>query len=82
MKTSARRASAFGTAFLSVVTIVQAHPGHDDHELTWDFAHLVEHPLATAGCVALVGIALAVIVGWHRRRTSDQSAATVSADRN
>ena len=32
----------------------QAHPGHDGHELTWDFGHLVAHPVATLLCVAVL----------------------------
>jgi urease accessory protein len=39
-----------------------AHPGHDDgHELTWDFGHLVAHPLATCGCLAVLVVASAVL---------------------
>ena len=48
---------AFATAFPA---IAHAHPGHDGHELTWDFGHLAAHPLATLGCfLAIAGIAWA-----------------------
>ena len=44
----------------AVPALAHAHPGHDgDHELVWDFDHLVSHPLATLMCAAVVGTA-----GW------------------
>jgi hydrogenase/urease accessory protein HupE len=39
--------------------LAYAHPGHDDHELTWEFSHLAAHPLATLGCVAFLAVG-----GW------------------
>jgi len=40
--------------------LAHAHPGHDgDHELVWDFDHLLSHPIATVTCVAVVAVA-----GW------------------
>ncbi|MEO7412745.1 MAG: hypothetical protein ABIZ81_05250 [Opitutaceae bacterium] len=42
---------------------VQAHPGHDGHELTWDLGHLAAFPLATVGCfLAIAGL------GWTAGR--------------
>lgn len=39
-----------------------AHPGHDGHELTWDFSHAMAHPVAT-------GVSLAVVIAaiWLAR---------------
>jgi hydrogenase/urease accessory protein HupE len=34
--------------------LAHAHPGHEGHELTWDFNHLVAHPLATLMCFAVL----------------------------
>ena len=31
-----------------------AHPGHEGHELTWDFGHLANHPAATLVCVGII----------------------------
>ena len=39
---------------LSLATVLQAHPGHDGHELTWDFSHLTAYPVATTTCFALL----------------------------
>jgi lysylphosphatidylglycerol synthetase-like protein (DUF2156 family) len=47
---------------LLFATLAYAHPGHEGHELTWDMRHLAQHPLATIGCAALVGVALALAV--------------------
>jgi hydrogenase/urease accessory protein HupE len=41
---------AFCAAF---APLASAHPGHGDHDFTWDFRHLVEHPVAT---IAWLGI--------------------------
>jgi hypothetical protein len=50
------RASVIATAALPAAA--HAHPGHDGHELTWDFAHLAAYPLATLGCfLAIAGVA-------------------------
>jgi hypothetical protein len=50
----------FAPRFLTVLAaalpaIARAHPGHDGHELTWDFGHLAAHPLATLVWLALAG---------------------------
>lgn len=50
-----------------------AHPGHDGHELTWDFSHLVAHPLATVCCLAV--LAASVWLGWRLTRHPAKSAA-------
>jgi len=71
MKTSFLRGFALAISFLASRSLVQAHPGHDDHELTWDFGHLAAHPVATIGCFAVaVGIALG---GWLLMRRFSRS---------
>ena len=57
MNTSLFRGFALTLAFVLSSAVVQAHPGHDDHKLTWDFSHLAAHPLATIGCLAVVAAA-------------------------
>lgn len=42
--------------FLFGVVQAQAHPGHGDHDLTWDLGHLSENPVATLVCLALLGL--------------------------
>lgn len=53
------RSVLLGAALFSALPLVaHAHPGHDDHELTWDFSHLAAHPFATAAWIAaLAGLA-------------------------
>jgi hypothetical protein len=66
MKTSFVRGSGLLFAYLVSSALVQAHPGHDDHGLTWDFSHLAAHPLATLGWIAsLLGAGAA---GWFLLR--------------
>ena len=66
MKYSLRAMVAGVFALLASTAHLRAHPGHDGDELTWDFGHLAAHPLATAGCFAVV---LAVVAtGWAVRR--------------
>ena len=43
----------------ATASLAQAHPGHDGHDLTWDFVHLVANPGATILCFGAV-----VSVGW------------------
>ncbi len=50
-----RRLVQIAGLLLLFPALVQAHPGHDGHELTWDFHHLAVHPLATLGCLAVLG---------------------------
>ena len=85
MKPSFRRSLPLAAALFASAGLAQAHPGHDGHELTWDFSagHLAGHPLATMAC-ALVLVtsawALARLVGAGgerlsaavRRRSSDR----------
>jgi hypothetical protein len=54
MKSFSGRLSALGLAFVGSTAMAFAHPGHDGHELTWDFRHLADHPAATIGCFGLV----------------------------
>jgi hydrogenase/urease accessory protein HupE len=50
-----RRSLAPFAAFLALASLAHAHPGHDgDHEVTWEFSHLVAHPLATLMCLAVI----------------------------
>ena len=49
--------------FLAIVPSALAHPGHEGHELTWDFNHLAAHPLATISCFIVIG-AMAWM-GWR-----------------
>ena len=73
MKSPAQRLAAFSAAYLFSVSALVAHPGHDgDHGLTWDLSHLADHPLATAGCFALVGTTAFLLVVVLRRRAGRQ----------
>jgi hypothetical protein len=40
--------------------VAQAHPGHEGHELTWDYQHLAAHPLATLECFAVLALGAGV----------------------
>lgn len=75
MKISPSRLGVAVIGFLSGAGVAQAHPGHDGHELTWDFGHLAQHPFATMGCAAVVGAGVAVLLQVLRRRAEqrDQS---------
>ena len=66
MKTSLRCASLASIAFMTSGTLAHAHPGHDGHELTWDFGHLAAYPLATTGCLAV--LAIFAWAGWRMLR--------------
>jgi hydrogenase/urease accessory protein HupE len=48
--------------FLAAASVSHAHPGHEGHELTWDMGHLVAHPLATLGCLAVIVAAALLLV--------------------
>lgn len=51
-------------ALLALPVLAQAHPGHDgDHDVIWEFGHLVEHPIATLACLSVI-----VAAGWAVRR--------------
>jgi hypothetical protein len=71
MKTSFARRATLSAAFLGVINLAQAHPGHDDgHELTWDLGHLVAFPVATLLCLAVFGVAVWGASQLVRRRTA------------
>jgi hypothetical protein len=60
-----------------VPTLAQAHPGHDDHEFAWNWAHLTSAPVATIGCLLfLLGCAGMV---WSMVRAASAKAATIKA---
>src|SRR5687768_9405564 len=67
MKTSSCRAWMLSTAFVVLALVAHAHPGHDGHDLTWDFGHLAQHPFATMGGAAVVGAGLCVVIQLLRR---------------
>jgi hypothetical protein len=68
-----------GLATLAAFPLVMhAHPGHDGHELTWDFGHLAAYPLATAGC--LLVIAGTVWIAGRVLRTRAAAARKIKAD--
>jgi hypothetical protein len=57
MRNSFVRTGFLGSCLLTLTSLAQAHPGHDDgHELTWDFRHLAAHPGATTICLTLLGL--------------------------
>jgi hypothetical protein len=47
MKLTPAYLSAVASSLLVFAPLASAHPGHGDHDLTWDLDHLVEHPVAT-----------------------------------
>ena len=54
-----RPALALVAVTLALAPLARAHPGHDGHELTWDFGHLAAHPGATLVCFVVIALA-----GW------------------
>jgi hypothetical protein len=59
----APRRFALTSIALAAPAALLAHPGHDgDHDFTWDFSHLVAHPVATLLCAAVLGTAIYAIV--------------------
>lgn len=74
MKPTFARGFALAFVWVALSSWAHAHPGHDDHELTWDFGHLAAHPLAT---LAGFGVLLTVgIVGWYLLRRLSQLRST------
>lgn len=64
----------FALAALLLPALAQAHPGHEGHELTWDFDHLANHPLATLVCVgALTAAFWGVRELMHARRAKAEA---------
>jgi hypothetical protein len=53
-----RFASRVSLVLTALPVVAHAHPGHDGHELTWDFGHLAAHPLVTLGWFALLSASL------------------------
>lgn len=56
---------------LAAAPAALAHPGHDGHELTWDFSHLAAHPLATLGCFTVISVL--ALVGWRSLRPASDT---------
>ncbi|MCX6955772.1 MAG: hypothetical protein NTV51_26810 [Verrucomicrobia bacterium] len=54
MKSFFRRALTPTAVFLATAALAQAHPGHGDHDFTWDFTHLAANPGATILCFGLL----------------------------
>jgi hypothetical protein len=74
MKPFFGRAGISLLGFVFSAALAQAHPGHDDgHELTWDFGHLAEHPLATLAWTTLLGAAIYLVVRLARARNARSS---------
>lgn len=55
-----RRYLPHASLLLLAPTLALAHPGHEGDELTWDYQHLVAHPLATLGCFAVLAVGAGV----------------------
>ena len=82
MKPSVRRGLGLPVVFLASSALTYAHPGHDGHDLTWDFSHLAQYPVATIGCGIVLGAAVALALQVIRRRpVSRQSFRTSHANR-
>lgn len=75
------RATFLPLACLAFATVASAHPGHDGHEVTWDFEHLAAHPLATVGCAVVVGVAAWVLVSVLGTRQTRLQSLRKSADK-
>jgi hypothetical protein len=70
---------ALPAVFLASASAALAHPGHDGHDLTWDFQHLAANPVATLLCAAvLAGAAWGLSLGFSaivaRRQSLRKSA--------
>lgn len=59
--TCLRRSLPYASLLLLFPTLALAHPGHEGDELTWDYQHLVSHPLATLGCFAVLAVGAGVV---------------------
>lgn len=74
MKSAPRLPILLAAAALVAPLTALGHPGHDgDHDFTWEFSHLVEHPIATLACVAVLAAAGWAI--WRATRSPDRRAA-------
>jgi hypothetical protein len=54
---------------ITLPAIAHAHPGHDDHDFTWDFSHLAAHPFATAGCVVVLAAFAGILWQVSQRKS-------------
>ena len=62
-------ARALIAAAASLPVAARAHPGHDgDHDFTWEFGHLVDHPIATLGCCLVIAAGVWTAGRVMRRR--------------
>jgi hypothetical protein len=59
--TRLRRLLPFTSLLVLFPALARAHPGHEGHELTWDYQHLVAHPLATLECFAVLALGAGVV---------------------
>lgn len=73
MKTFSLRLVAPTAVFLATAALAQAHPGHDGHNFTWDFTHLVDHPDTT---ILFIGVLGAVAWGVWKIFTAAPDAPT------
>ena len=68
------RSTLVAVVAIALPSLAHAHPGHDGHELTWDFSHLAAHPLATLGCFLTIGASAWII--WRFVQPSSQQTKT------
>lgn len=79
MKMSVRRVALLATLLAPASAF--AHPGHEgDHDFTWTFSHLVDHPLATLSCFAL--IATGALIAWRLATWAERAAPAPVRSRN
>ncbi len=55
IKLNSPRSLLSAAAFLATASFVQAHPGHDGHDFSWDFSHFAAYPDATILCLGVLG---------------------------
>jgi hypothetical protein len=70
MRTLLRSRFVSVALLVGLPVVASAHPGHGDHDFTWEISHFAAHPFATAGCAAVLG-AVAVIV-WQVSRAKSE----------
>ena len=78
-----RRLFPYASLLLLSPTLALAHPGHEGNELTWDYQHLMAHPLATLGCLAVlaVGAGVAYLAAHQCGLTSRRKTSAVRSRR-
>lgn len=72
----------FASALLLAPAVASAHPGHDGHEVTWDFASGLQHPLDSLPHLLLavaVGLVAARLAGPRAWIVPGVSAAALAA---